>query len=110
MPRTAQLRSPFAAGRTSAADAARLAKALRVLADPQRLRIIGLIKTLGERGEVAAVDLIAPTGLSQGTISHHLMILVEAGVVEGERAGSGSRIHLSVVDARLDEIARALAP
>ena len=108
VPLTKQLRSPFVAGRTAAADAARLARTLRVLADPSRLRILSLIKTLGAAGEVCAVDLAAATGLSQPTVSHHLLALVDAGLVAGERVGP--RIRLSVVDARLEEIARALVP
>ena len=108
MPLTKQLRSPFDGSRTSAADTARLAAALHALAHPSRLRIIGLIRSLGEHGEVCAADLTGPSGLSQPTVSHHLLILTEAGMVEGEQAGS--RVLLSVADARLAEVSRALAP
>ena len=106
MPPTKQLRSPFAASRTPDADADRLAKVLRALAQPVRLRILGLIAGFG--GDACAVDLIAPTGLTQPTISHHLAILIDAKLVVGEVRGG--RIHLSLADDRLREIAGVLAP
>jgi ArsR family transcriptional regulator len=49
-----------------------------------------------------------PLGLSQPTISHHLKVLREAGLVEGERQGRW--VHYRVVPERLEDIAAALTP
>jgi len=69
------------------AQADRLAAALRVLADPARLRLISLIQS--QPGHEACVcNLTAPLGLSQPTVSHHLKVLLQAGLVEREQRGS----------------------
>jgi ArsR family transcriptional regulator len=64
-------------------DAERLAGALRVLADPARLRLLSLIGA----GESCVCDMTAPLGLSQPTVSHHLKVLAEAGLVRREQRG-----------------------
>jgi ArsR family transcriptional regulator len=68
------------------AQAERLAGALRVLADPARLRLLSLIGAHPD-GEVCVCDLTAPLGLSQPTVSHHLKVLTEAGLVGREKRG-----------------------
>lgn len=66
-------------------DAAdRLAASLRVVADPARLRLLSLI---GAAGEVCVCDLTDVLGLSQPTVSHHLKVLTEAGLVAREQRG-----------------------
>ena len=65
-------------------DAETLAEALRVLADPARLRLVSLIAA---EGEVCQCDLTRPLALSQPTISHHLRVLEDAGVLEREKRG-----------------------
>ena len=67
-------------------DAERLAGALRVLADPARLRLLSLIGATSA-GEACVCDLTEPLGLSQPTVSHHLKVLAEAGLVEREQRG-----------------------
>jgi ArsR family transcriptional regulator len=67
-----------------AADAARLAKGFTALADPVRLRVLSILAAAPE-GEVCVCDFVQPIGKSQPTISHHLKILTEAGLVSGER-------------------------
>lgn len=69
------------------ADAERLASALRVLADPSRLRLLGLIQAQ-PGGEACVCHLTDPLGLSQPTVSHHLKVLRDAGLVEREQRGS----------------------
>ena len=54
------------------------------LADPVRLRILGLIAS-SPSGELCACDLVVPSGRSQPTVSHHLKILHEAGLVKREK-------------------------
>ncbi|GIF14822.1 ArsR/SmtB family transcription factor [Actinoplanes teichomyceticus] len=75
--------SPFAANFTPD-DAAVLAGQLWVLADPARLRIIHL---LAVRGAMANRDLEGPIGLTQPTISHHVRILREAGLIVSTQDG-----------------------
>ena len=68
-------------------QAERLATALKVLADPARLRLISLIQA--QPGNEACVcHLTEPLGLSQPTVSHHLKVLLQAGLVERDQRGS----------------------
>jgi ArsR family transcriptional regulator len=67
-------------------EAERLAGALRVLADPARLRLLSLIGADPD-GEVCVCDLTAPLELSQPTVSHHLKVLTDAGLVGREQRG-----------------------
>lgn len=68
-------------------DAQRLAALLKVLAEPARLRLLSLIQAQ-PGGEACVCHLTAPLGLSQPTVSHHLKVLLEAGLVEREQRGS----------------------
>lgn len=63
-----------------------MAHAFAALADPVRLRLLSLIATSVD-GEVCACDLVAPVGKSQPTVSHHLKVLREAGLVEADKRG-----------------------
>lgn len=66
-------------------QAAQLAGWFRVLGDPTRLRLLSMIASMGEA--CAACDLVEPIGVSQPTVSHHLKVLHEAGLVEREKRG-----------------------
>jgi ArsR family transcriptional regulator len=68
-------------------EAAKLAKGFAALADPARLRLLSLIAAQDE-GEVCACELVEPLGRSQPTVSHHLKVLREAGLVEGDKRGT----------------------
>ncbi len=68
-------------------DAQRLAGLLKVLAEPARLRLLSLIQAQ-PGGEACVCHLTAPLGLSQPTVSHHLKVLLEAGLVDREQRGS----------------------
>ena len=71
----------------SAPDAEQLAAALRAVAEPARLRLLSLIQS--QPGHEACVcHLTEPLGLSQPTVSHHLKVLLRAGLVEREQRGS----------------------
>ena len=89
----------------SEADAADLAGAFKVLADPARLRLFSLIASSG--GEVCACDLVEPLGRSQPTVSHHLSVLHDAGLVEREKRGRW--VWYRAVPARLAVLRDALA-
>jgi ArsR family transcriptional regulator len=67
-------------------EAARLAVGFTALADPARLRILSMLAA-ASAGEVCVCDFVGPIGKSQPTISHHLKILSEAGLVHGDRRG-----------------------
>ena len=77
---------PLMGERLGAADAEALAEAMRALADPARLRLVSLISA-GPGGEACVCDLIEPLALSQPTVSHHLKVLLEAGLVSREQRG-----------------------
>lgn len=61
-----------------------LSETLKVLADPARLRLLSLIAA---RDEACVCDLTEPVGLSQPTVSHHMKVLHEAGLVDREQRG-----------------------
>ncbi len=67
-------------------EATRLARGFHALADPVRLRVLSILASAPE-GEVCVCDFVGPLGKSQPTISHHLKILSEAGLVQGDRRG-----------------------
>jgi ArsR family transcriptional regulator len=67
-------------------DAEQLASWLKVLADPARLRLISFLATQPDQ-EACVCNLTEPVGLSQPTVSHHLRVLAEAGIVERESRG-----------------------
>ncbi len=67
-------------------DAERLADTLRVLADPARLRLLSLIAAQPD-SQGCVCDPTEPIGLSQPTVSHHLKVLHEAGLLEREQRG-----------------------
>lgn len=68
------------------ADADALASRLAAVADPIRLQVLSIIAN-APSGEVCACDFVEPLGKSQPTVSHHLKVLAEAGLVEGDRRG-----------------------
>ena len=83
------------------------AATLAALADPVRLRIVSMLVASPD-GMACGCDLEQPLGISQPTVSHHLRILREAGLVIGER--DGRWVHYRVVSERLAEIRDALSP
>lgn len=68
------------------ASAMALAAGFAALADPARLRLLSLI-SCAPGGEACACDLIEPIGKSQPTVSHHLKVLTDAGLVQREKRG-----------------------
>ena len=84
-----------------------LAAAFKVLADPVRLRLLSLVAA-SATGETCACDLVAPIRRSQPTVSHHLALLVEAGVLSREKRGRWAWYR--VVPDRLEALRSALAP
>lgn len=87
-------------------QAVTLANAFAALADPIRLRLLSLVAAAGG-DEVCACDLAEPVGRSQPTVSHHMKILVDAGLIEREKRGLW--VWYRLVPARLDALRAALA-
>lgn len=69
----------------SAEEAERITGLLKALADPIRLRIMSIIAASDES---CVCDLTAPFDVSQPTVSHHLKVLKDAGLVDSERRGT----------------------
>lgn len=68
------------------ADAQLLASSFAALADPVRLRLLSMVAAA--RGdEVCACDLVGASGRSQPTVSHHMRLLVDAGLVTRDKRG-----------------------
>jgi ArsR family transcriptional regulator, arsenate/arsenite/antimonite-responsive transcriptional repressor len=88
-------------------EAARLAAGFKALADPARLRLISLVATHADQ-EACVCDLTEPLGLSQPTVSHHLKLLVEAGILTREQRGKWA--YYKLVPATLDTLAGLIAP
>jgi ArsR family transcriptional regulator, arsenate/arsenite/antimonite-responsive transcriptional repressor len=65
-------------------EAEELGRVLKALGDPVRLRLISLVAS---QPEVCSCDLEGPLGKSQPTISHHTKVLMEAGLLVGEKRG-----------------------
>jgi ArsR family transcriptional regulator, arsenate/arsenite/antimonite-responsive transcriptional repressor len=68
-------------------EATRVASGFKALADPARVQLLHLVSST-EGDEACVCDLTAALGLSQGTVSHHLKVLVESGLLERERRGT----------------------
>lgn len=88
-------------------EAAELAELFKALADPARVRLLSLIANAPD-GEACVCDLIAPLDRSQPTVSHHLAILVDAGLLTREKRGRWAWYRL--VPARLEQLRATLVP
>ncbi|MCB0919694.1 MAG: winged helix-turn-helix transcriptional regulator [Actinobacteria bacterium] len=88
--------------RTEAMGLARLFKAI---ADPTRLQILSLITSAPEH-ELCACELYEPLGLSQPTVSHHLKVLHDAGILDRESRGTWA--WYSIRREALDELSSVL--
>jgi ArsR family transcriptional regulator len=69
------------------AEAEQISGALKAIADPARLQLLSLIQSQPEH-EACVCHLTEPLGLTQPTVSHHLKVLLQAGLVEREQRGS----------------------
>jgi ArsR family transcriptional regulator, arsenate/arsenite/antimonite-responsive transcriptional repressor len=89
-------------GETAAAGPAQVFKAL---GDPVRLRLLSLIGA-HQGGEVCVCDLTTAFELTQPTISHHLKVLREAGIITSERRGTW--VYYRLVPAALERVGALL--
>lgn len=86
-------------------DATELATAFKVLADPVRLRLLSLIAASPD-GCACSCDLEEPVGKSQPTVSHHLSLLADAGLIT--KAKQGRWVYCTVRPQRLATLRDAL--
>nr|WP_246061536.1 metalloregulator ArsR/SmtB family transcription factor [Lapillicoccus jejuensis] len=91
----------------TAEAAERLAMSFKALGDPTRVRLLSLIAA-ADGGEACVCDLTEVVSLSQPTVSHHMRVLVEAGLVTRDQRGRWA--YYAVVDGALDALADALSP
>lgn len=87
-------------------DAEELATAFKAIADPGRLRLLSFIAAQ-PGAEACVCNLVTPLGLSQPTVSHHLKVLTEAGLLARERRGTWMFYRL--VPDRVEALREALA-
>lgn len=86
--------------------AQRLAGLLKVIAEPTRLRLLSMVAAHAD-GEACICDLTEPVALSQPTVSHHMKVLVEAGLLERQQRGKWAYYRL--VPGALDALARLVS-
>ena len=91
----------------TASQAVDLARLLKALADPTRLRLVSMVAA-HEDGEACVCDLTAPLGLTQPTVSHHLKILVDAGIFTRDKRGVWA--YYSLVPSALSALSAVLQP
>ena len=96
---------PPAASALGAAEAVSTAAIFKALADPNRLRLLSIVKA-AESGESCVCDLTEPLDLGQPTVSHHLKILVDAGLLHREKRGTWA--YYSLVPGALERTAGLL--
>ncbi|CAM3066281.1 Arsenical resistance operon repressor [Arthrobacter ulcerisalmonis] len=97
---------PTAKPALSAAEAQQKALVFKALADPNRLRLLSIVKAGGSGGSCVC-DLTEPLDLGQPTVSHHLKILVDAGLLHREKRGTWA--YYSLIPGALDDVAEILA-
>ncbi|MGA5644230.1 MULTISPECIES: helix-turn-helix transcriptional regulator [Microbacterium] len=99
--------SPVTGGVLTPDEAERIARTFKALGDPTRVRLLSLIAASSD-GEACICDLTEPVGLSQPTVSHHMKLLVDAGLATREQRGRWA--YYRVVTDPLEQASRALSP
>lgn len=98
--------SPLTGGILDTPSAERLALVFKALADPARVKLVSLIAA-SVGGEACICDLVEPLGLSQPTVSHHMKMLVDVGLVSRDQRGRWA--YYRVNSTALDRIAAAVS-
>ena len=97
--------APLTRNTMTQSQAEDLAKSLKAIADPARLRLISIIAA-SEGQEACVCDLTEPLDIGQPTVSHHLKVLTDAGFVT--RSKRGTWAYFKLVPGALDSLARLL--
>lgn len=98
--------APLLCESVSPEGAAAVAAKFKALGDPTRVRLLSMVAA-HEGAEACVCDLTEPVGLSQPTVSHHLKVLVDAGLLSRTKRGIWS--YYAVVPGSLEELAGTLA-
>jgi ArsR family transcriptional regulator len=98
--------SPLLSEHLKPDEAVQMATLFRVLGEPARLQLLNLIASQ-PTGEACVCQLTEPLGLSQPTVSHHLKVMYEAGLLQKERRGTW--IYYRIVPDRLESLRNAFA-
>jgi ArsR family transcriptional regulator len=98
--------TPLVGEPISETAAAGLAQVFKALGDPVRLRLVSLIGA-HQGGQVCVCDLTTAFDLTQPTISHHLKVLREAGIIDSERRGTW--VYYWLVPAALERMSALLS-
>src|SRR5260221_14351749 len=98
--------TPVLHGKLKRADAEQLALGFKAIADPARLQLLSFIAAQPS-GEACVCYLMKPLEISQPTVSHHLKVLFDAGLLERERRGTW--VYYRIVPERLTALRAALA-
>jgi ArsR family transcriptional regulator len=98
--------SPLLTAPLGEAEASELALAFKALADPVRLRLLSLIAA-APAGTACSCDLEEPVGKSQPTVSHHLSVLADAGLITKEKVGRW--VNCTIVPQRLEQLREVLS-
>lgn len=97
--------APITKDPMSEENAILLAAKFKAIGDPTRLRLLSLVAS-HEGGEACVCDLNEPVALSQPTVSHHLKVLVDAGLLTRSKRGTWS--FYALVPGALDNLATVL--
>jgi ArsR family transcriptional regulator, arsenate/arsenite/antimonite-responsive transcriptional repressor len=106
LPLAAACCTPLLGDPITASQAADLARLLKALAEPTRLRLVSMVAA-HEGGEACVCELTEPLGLTQPTISHHLKILVDAGIFTRDKRGVWA--YYALVPSALDALSAVLS-
>lgn len=98
---------PLLSAPIDGAEAELLAAGFKALADPVRLRLLSLIADAPDQ-TACSCDLEEPVGKSQPTVSHHLSLLADAGLITKEKVGRW--VNCSLVPERVAALRAALDP
>lgn len=99
--------APLTCAPLSETEAGELAPLLKAIADPVRLRLLSLI-ACHDGGEVCVCDLTAPFEVTAPTISHHLKVLKQAGLIEAQRRGTW--VYYRINPGVLERLSAVLGP
>lgn len=105
--RTTPCCRPVLQAQLDKAAAEALATTFKALADPGRLRLLSFIAAQPD-AEACVCHLTEPVGLSQPTVSHHLKVLNDAGLLEREKRGTW--VYYRIAPERLEAVRATLAP
>lgn len=97
--------TPVAREAISVENADKLARTFKAIADPARIRLISMVAA-HEDAEACVCDLTEPLGLGQPTVSHHLKVLVDAGILSRDKRGTWA--YYKLVPGALDSLAHLL--